>query len=282
MKLGAFHVEEKIQNGGVGTVWLVTDREGRFFAAKQLSEENRKKREERRRFRNEAAITRRLSHPGVVKVHDYYETPTPFFTMEYFDGENLKYVMRFLADVVRWRWYHILRQVAEALAYVHSKGIIHKDVKPENVLVSPEGEVRLIDFSLSQTRLQRLLQFGRRAEGTLPYMAPEQILGYRCDKRADIYSFGVLLFEVLATRLPFIGRSESELIDKHLKEQPPPLRRIAPMVPRDIETLCQWMLAKRRDDRLPDLAPVVHALAKCEQREPPMKPVLSRLEDLID
>lgn len=281
MNLGAFHVEEKIQSGSVGTVWLVTDREGRFFAAKQLSEVNRQERKERRRFRNEAAILRRLSHPGIIRVYDYFETPAPPFTMEYFDSENLKYVMKFLADIVQWRWYHILRQVAEVLAYIHSQGVVLRDVKPENILISAEGEVRLIGFSLAQTWLQRLFQFRRRAEGTPGHMAPEQILGRRCDQRADIYAFGVLLFEVLAMRTPFSARSETELLEKHLLEQPPSLRRISPTVPREIETLCQWMLAKRCDDRLPDLAPVVHALGRCEEREPPMKPLISRLEDLI-
>ncbi|MBI2898708.1 MAG: serine/threonine protein kinase, partial [Planctomycetes bacterium] len=185
--LRGYVVQEEVKEGSIGTVYRVTDSRNRTLALKQISAGNAVQPRKRREFRKEYEIQKRLDHPAIVKVFDYVEmAPQDFFTMEYFESESLKVTMFHLPERIRKREFRLLRRLAEALEHVHSKGIIHKDIKPENVLVDAKGDIRLIDFSLGQTRWDRWLQFGKRVEGTPLYMAPEQIRGGRCDERTDI------------------------------------------------------------------------------------------------
>src|SRR5581483_1879440 len=125
--------------------------------------------------------------------------------------------------------------------------------KPENVLVNAARDARLIDFSLAQTRKDRLLQFGKRADGTPLYMAPEQIRGDKVDPRADVYSFGVMTYELLTRRPPFLGTTPEAILDKHLREAPPPMRTWVPGLSPDLDALVSKMLAKDRGERMPDM-----------------------------
>lgn len=266
--LKGYRIAEKIKDGSVGTVWKAVNSRNEVFALKQLSGKNAGLSRKRRQFKREAVLTRKLDDPRIIKVHEYVEyDPQPFFTMEYFESENLKYAMWYRPERVYKYEFSILRKIAEALAHIHSVGIIHKDIKPENVLISSGSEVRLIDFSLAQTKFDRLMQFGRRVEGTPLYMSPEQAQGLKCDSRTDIYSFGVLMYELLSKRPPFLGTTEKALLEKHVKEPPPPMRTYVKTLSPDLDALCLRLLAKKPEDRVPDMVPIIHELAKWEKKD---------------
>lgn len=266
--LKGYQIVEKIKDGSVGTVWRAINSKNQTFALKQISEKNAARSEKIKQFRKEAELQLKLQHRHIIRVYEYVDVrPLPFFTMEYFDSENLKYAMWYMPERVYKAEFYILRQVAEALNYIHNLGIIHKDLKPENILIAPNSEVRLIDFSLAQTKWDRILQFGKRVEGTPLYMAPEQIRGERCDPRTDIYSLGATIYEVLTKRPPFLGTTERNLLEKHLKEQPPPMRTFVKTISSDLDNMVLKMLAKRPDDRFQDMTAVSFELSKWEKKD---------------
>ena len=260
-------VIEKIKEGSVGPVWRVTNSNHQVFAIKQMSAQNAADPDKVRRFEKEATLTQNLAHPAILKVYERLHCQPPAFRMEYFESENLKYALWNASERVVGHEFRILRQVAEAVAYVHDQGVVHRDIKPENVLVDTRQEVRLIDFSLAQTRRDRLLQWSRRVDGTPLYMAPEQIRGEKCDARADLYSFGVLAYELLTRRPPFLGTTQEAILDRHLKEAPPPLRTWVPTLSPDLDALVLRMLAKDKGARWPDMRAVLHELAKWEKKD---------------
>jgi serine/threonine protein kinase len=187
--------------------------------------------------------------------------------MEYFESESLKYTMFHFPKRVHKREFWILRQLAEALEHVHSKDILHKDIKPENVLVDAKGDIRLIDFSLCQTKWDRWLQFGKKVEGTPLYMAPEQILGKRCDHRTDIYAFGLLAYELLTKRLPFKGRDQDEIMHGHLNRSPPSMRSHIPTLSPELDGFVLRLLEKDPARRYPDMTSVIRMLTKWEKTD---------------
>jgi len=260
-------VIEKIKEGSVGPVWRVTNSRQQVFAIKQMSAANAADPEKVKRFEKEATLTQKLAHPGILKVHELLDSSPPSFLMEYFESENLKAALWNLSDRIVKHEFRILRQVAEALDVVHGHGVIHKDIKPENVLVNARQEARLIDFSLAQTKMDRILQFSRRVEGTPLYMAPEQIRGEKCDPRADIYSFGVMTYELLTRRPPFLGTTQDALLDKHLKEALPSMRTWVPTLAADLDAFVLKMLAKKKEERWPDMKAVLYELAKWEKKD---------------
>ncbi|MBV8878743.1 MAG: serine/threonine protein kinase [Planctomycetaceae bacterium] len=260
-------VIEKIKEGSVGPVWRVQNSKHEVFAVKQMSARNAADPDQVRRFEKEVALTRKLAPPAILRVYERLDCDPPAFRMQYFDSENLKYSLWNAPERVVGHEFRILRQVGEALAYLHARGIVHRDVKPENVLVNVRQEARLIDFSLAQSKMDRLLQFGKRVDGTPLYMAPEQIRGEKCDPRADVYSFGVMTYELLTRRPPFLGTTQDAILDKHLKEAPPPLRAWVPTLSPDLEALVLKALAKKREERWPDLATLLYELGKWEKKD---------------
>jgi serine/threonine protein kinase len=260
-------VIEKIKEGSVGPVWRVTDSKHQVYALKQMSEANAADPDKVRQFQKEATLTKKLAHPNIIKVLELLDTSPPSFIMEYFDSENLKYALWNASERILAHEFRILRQVADALAFVHEQGVVHKDVKPENVLVNAKAEARLIDFSLAQTRMDRMLQFSKRSSGTPLYMPPEQIRGEKCDLRADVYSFGVMTYELLTRRPPFLGTSQQAILDKHLKEPVPPMRTWVKTLAPELDAVVLKMLAKKKEDRWPDMKTVYYELAKWEKKD---------------
>jgi len=265
--LQGYLVIEKIKEGSIGPVWRVRDSRQNTLAVKQMSAANAADPDKVKRFEKEATLTQKLAHPHIIKVLDVLDTTPPAFVMEFFDSENLKYALWNASERVVKHEFRILRQVAEALDFVHSQGVVHKDIKPENVLVNTRQEAKLIDFSLAQSKMDRLFQFSKRVEGTPLYMAPEQIRGEKCDARTDVYGFGVMTYELLTRRPPFLGTSQQAILDKHLKEAPPPMRTWVPTLSADLDALVLRMLAKKREDRWPDMKAVLYEMAKWEKKD---------------
>ncbi|MBI2931597.1 MAG: serine/threonine protein kinase [Planctomycetes bacterium] len=266
--LRGYSIVDKIKDGSVGTVWRCVNGRNDVFALKQISRDNAQVAGKIREFKKEATLTRRLKHRHIIRVVEYVAAkPQPFFVMEYFDSENLKFAMWHRPQRVHKHEFSILRQIAEALAHIHSLGIIHRDVKPENVLVAADSDCRLIDFSLAQTAWDRFWPWNRRAVGTPLYMAPEQIRGERCDARTDVYGFGATMFELLTKRPPFIGTSSQVILRKHVTEPPPSIRSIVRTVAPELDAVVQRMMAKKAQDRFPDMASIIYELSKWEKKD---------------
>ena len=263
-----YQVTAKIRDGSVGTVWKALDPKGEIVALKQLSFRKAQEPRKLREFKREATLTRSLDHPQIIQIFDYAKVkPQPFFVMEYFESESLKQAIACLPERIYQKEFQILRELADALAYLHGLGIVHKDVKPENVLVNREGEIRLIDFSIAKTKWDRRLQLGKKVEGTPLYMAPEQIRGERCDPRTDIYSFGVLAYEILSRTSPFLAPTQDAIIRKQLEDLPAPLMNHVPSASPDLNALIFQMLEKDPEKRIPDMKVVLKHLTRWEQED---------------
>jgi serine/threonine protein kinase len=266
--IAGYDVLARLKDGSDSAVWCVAGPGGSLLALKRISAERGANPENRKRFRKEFDLQKGLRHPGIPRVLDYVESPPQdAFTMEYFESESLKTAFYALPDRVNHREFKILRQIAEALRHVHEKGLIHKNLKPEHVLIDAGGTIRLIDFSLARTRRDRWLQFGRRVEGTPMYMAPEQARGGRCDARTDAYAFGLVMYELLAKRMPFVGKDPEAYRRAHLEQPPPSLSELVPGLAADLNKMVLGLLDKK-PGRRPDLKDVVVALTKWEVADP--------------
>lgn len=266
-KVEGYNIVDKIKEGSVGEIWLA-GKDNQMYALKMLFEKHCDNADKRRRFKREARIARGLSHKNVIRTYEYYEgPPRPFYVMEYFPSENLKRHILDQSPVLNRQRFKILRQTCEAIAYIHSHGVIHRDLKPENLLVNEEGIVKLIDFSIAQTRWDRIIgMFGQKISGSPSYMAPEQIQNRAADYRTDYYSLGVLAFELLAGRLPYTGPSMQAVFEKHLKEKPPSIRQADPKVPQEIDQIIQALMHKAPEKRPASLSDIIYALGKQEVR----------------
>ena len=262
-----YQIQAKIKEGSVGTVWRVINSKQQVFALKQMSAKNAADGDQVKQFEKEASLTQKLAHKSIIKVVEMLDCSPPAFVMELFESDNLKYALWNTPERIVKHEFKILRQVADALSFVHGQGVVHKDIKPENVLVNQKQEARLIDFSLAQTKMDRMLQFSKRVEGTPLYMAPEQIRGEKVDPRADVYSFGVMTYEILTRRPPFLGTTQQALLDKHLKEPAPSMRTWVPTLDTALDAIVLKMLAKKKEDRWDTMTTVLYELSKWEKKD---------------
>ncbi len=264
--LSGFRVVEKIRDGGASTVWKA-DSSGKIVAIKVISEAWNADPAKRKSFQIEGELQKKLRHPAILAVHAFSQgPPRPYIVMEYFPSENLKFLLKNRAAALEGKKLPVLAQAAAALACLHSQGYVHRDVKPENFLLNDAGQVRLIDFSIALEAGARPVG-GGRTEGTPTYMAPEQIRGEAVDGRADAYSFGVLVFEVMAGRPPFVATSLEAVMDAHLNRGAPPLRTAVPSVPLELDALVRGLLQKKREDRT-DLAMAAATLERIAAGKP--------------
>jgi serine/threonine protein kinase len=232
---------------------------GRRFAMKQLLASRGVEREERRAFEFEAKLGMDLHHPNLVRVHDFVRDPDqPYFVMELFPSYHLKLpVARPSVYAMPVAQLHrIMEQAAVALAYMHDKGWVHRDVKPENILVNKTGEVRVIDLALAMkpfSGFKKLFRAKAPRAGTPSYISPEQI---RCESPAptsDIYSFGITCYELACGRPPFRANSTRELLQKHLTERPLPLVAYNKSITPEFNDLVLKMIQKKPEERIESL-----------------------------
>ncbi len=266
--VGGYQLKNLMMTGQTSQVWEVVEvSSGRHFAMKILLPEKAREGENRRFLLHEAEVGKALAHPNIIKIIDVVkETKVPYFIMEFFPAGSLKVRMiRKQTDFIREHTHSILKQTATALAYMNASGWVHRDIKPDNILVNSAGDVRIIDFALAQ-RIQkdgffsRLFRRKAKAQGTRSYMSPEQIRGQLLDGRADIYSFGASAFEIVTGRPPFRGASSQELLTKHILEKAVTPQVHNPDVTDEFGALVLRMLAKKREERPRDFHEVLMAL----------------------
>jgi eukaryotic-like serine/threonine-protein kinase len=267
--VGRYEIVSAIATGGMGEVWRARDRVlDRIVAAKVLRSEYTGDPSFLARFRNEARHTAALSHPNIASVYDYGETTDEtgtqklaFLVMESVEGQPLVSILHDEGRLpVDWTL-HVLAQSAEGLSIAHRGGVVHRDIKPGNLLIRPDGVVKLTDFGIAQARDATPLTKTGMVVGTAQYLSPEQAQGMEVTAASDVYSLGVVAYECLAGGRPFDGASQVAIALAHINRTPPPLPAD---VPPAVRLLVERALAKDPADRFPDggaFAEAVHRVA---------------------
>jgi eukaryotic-like serine/threonine-protein kinase len=241
-----YRVERLIGRGGMGAVYLAVDqRMGETVALKVMASNLVEDPAAADRFRREVSAARRVTHPNVIRIHDLGEEgPLLFLSMEYFAGKTLAAVLaqRHQLPLVETRT--VIDQVSRALGAAHAAGVVHRDLKPQNVLCNERWEVRVIDFGLAKASYLRSLTVTGLILGTPDYMAPEQVRGQPVDLRTDLYALGAMTYHLLAGRPPFQAESPIAVGFLHCHEPPTPLRRLKPDLPESVEEAVMRCLAK--------------------------------------
>jgi serine/threonine-protein kinase len=264
--IGGYRIQNLLQLGQSSQVYEVVELTSmRHFAMKILLPETARIPDHRKILFHEAEVGKKLAHPNVIRILSVNKSPdTPFYIMEFFPSGSLKKriqnkEMNFLKEFAD----KIFKQAATGLAYMNASGWIHRDVKPDNILVNSLGETKLIDFAITYQPPKGMAKWfsrGGKAQGTRSYMSPEQIRGHVLDGRADIYSFGATCYETVAGRPPFRGKDAQELLTKQIAEKPTPPKSLNPDVTDDFNALILQMLAKKKEDRPRDFHEVLMRL----------------------
>ncbi len=214
-------------------------------------------------FRNEAKLLNELTHKGLLHVFEHGSEPTEYMVMELFQGENLRHMLMEKGNMLRRKWLPIIMSVASTLQYLHASGVIHKDIKPENILVDAQLKTKLIDLSLAEKKSRFKLPFSSgRVQGSFSCMSPEQIQGKSLDFTTDIYSLGCVLFELVSGHPVFPGKTAEDVMRRHMKEPPRTVRSLIPSAPREVDILLQRMLAKSPAERIDNMNFVLFELRK--------------------
>src|SRR5579885_120269 len=251
---GRYELHRRLARGGMADVFLARDQLlDRPVAVKVLFPEFATDPTFVERFRREAQSAANLNHPNIVSVYDWgQEQGTYFIVMEYVEGRSLADILRTEGPLHPQRAAEVASDIAAALGFAHRNGVIHRDVKPGNVLISPTGQVKVADFGIARAlgagAEENLTQAGS-VMGTATYFSPEQAQGHSLDPRSDLYSLGVVLYEMVTGRPPFTGESPVTIAYKHVQEPVAPPRSVNLDVPPDLEAIIMKLLRKHPADR---------------------------------
>ncbi len=245
-----YEITDVLGRGGMAMVYRATDRRlNRAVAIKILRSDLAEDAEFRRRFRDEAQAVAMLSHPNIVSVYDVSRGETEYIVMELIEGITLKQYME-RRGKLNWREaLHFITQIMRGLSHAHSRGIIHRDIKPQNIMILRDGSVKIADFGIAQLESAAKQTMTQEALGSVHYISPEQAKGDRTDARSDIYSAGVVLYEMLTNRLPFEGDSAVSVAIQHLSSVPLSPCEIDPTLPQALENICMKAMASSIDRR---------------------------------
>ncbi len=248
--IGRYQLQEKLGQGGMGVVYRAFDSLiERVVAIKVISSPIEPNPEMRERFFREARAAGQLSHKNIITIHDLGEHEgQPYLAMEYLDGEDLQRRLRRPEKMSLSRKLDLAIDICEGLEYAHSRGVVHRDVKPANIFITERGTVKVLDFGLARLVTSQLTNTNMLM-GTLNYMAPEQVRGERADQRSDIFSVGVVIYELLSGKKAFEGDSFASTLYKILQEVPEPLWKIDSTLPRELIAIVERSLAKPKDER---------------------------------
>lgn len=264
---GRYRLDERIGEGGMAVVYRGYDLVlNRVVAVKVLRDQYISDSNFLRRFEREAQSAARLSHPHIANVYDVgQDGHTRYIVMEYVDGPNLKELIRrqgpFSVDGAAF----IIRQVAEALDYAHAHGLVHRDIKPQNILVDQNGHVKVVDFGIAKGLSDANLTEDGTGMGTVHYVSPEQARGAQATPASDVYATGVVLYEMLTKRLPFEADTPVGVAMQHVSANPPPPSQFNPAIPPEVEAIVLRALAKNPADRYPSAGALADALDNWER-----------------
>lgn len=252
--IGPYRLARLIRVGSTAEVWeAIKDGADERFALKVLKSSAAEDKSEVSLLKHEYDVAKDLNSPRVIKVFEYREDGgRPTLVLELFSELNMKQALRRGPESLAFMLDKVVEQSAEGLYYMHTKGWIHLDVKPDNFLVSREGEVKLIDFTIAQkkkTGLAKLFHSAKVAKGTRSYMAPEQIRRKVCDERTDVYAFGCVLYELCTGKPPFTGDNPNDLLNKHLSASIPSPLVHNDNVTKDFADLIRSMMSKKPENR---------------------------------
>ncbi|WP_297824366.1 serine/threonine-protein kinase [Mycobacterium sp.] len=273
---GRYRLQRLIATGGMGQVWEAVDsRLGRRVAVKVLKQEFSQDPEFIERFRAEARTTAMLNHPGIAAVHDYGESQldgegrTAYLVMELVNGEPLNSVLKRTGRLSLRHALDMLEQTGRALQVAHAAGLVHRDVKPGNILITPTGQVKITDFGIAKAVDAAPVTQTGMVMGTAQYIAPEQALGHDATPSSDVYSLGVVGYEVVSGKRPFTGDGALTVAMKHIKEPPPPLPA---ELPPNVRELIEITLVKNPAMRYRSGGPFADAVSAVRAGRRPPRP----------
>ncbi len=276
-------IKRKLGSGGMADVYLAEDQElGRQVALKLLNDRHASDEQFVERFRREAQSAAGLNHPSIVSIFDRgYAESTYYIAMEFLDGRTLKELLIRNGPTPVPIAIDYARQILGALSFAHRNGIVHRDIKPHNIIVGSDGRLKVTDFGIARSGASQMTEAGSIV-GTAQYLSPEQARGAPVDPRSDLYSLGIVLYEMLTGHVPFTGDTPVEIAMKHLSQVPEPPSKLRPDVPHDLDAIVMRALAKDPDQRYEsaeemdaDLARVARGVAVARETEDAMTQVLS-------
>ena len=261
---GRYEIHELIGVGGMANVYRCTDTlDDREVAIKILKDEYLNNEEFSRRFKNESKAIAMLSHPNIVKVYDVsFGDMIQYIVMEYIDGITLKeYIDR--QGIIEWKdVIHLTTQVLKALQHAHESGIVHRDIKPQNIMLLQDGTIKVTDFGIARFSDKATRTMTDQAIGSVHYISPEQARGDQTDGKSDIYSVGVMLYEMLTGRLPFDGDTAVSVALMQLQQQPKRPREVNPAIPIGLEQITMKAMQKKPGDRYASAAEMLNDIER--------------------
>jgi serine/threonine protein kinase/Tfp pilus assembly protein PilF len=260
-----YRILKKLGEGGMGEVYLAEDTKlNRRVALKFLPTQLASDEKFRERFKREARAAAALNHPNIITIHEVSEyRGRPFIAMEYVGGESLKDLIA-EKDLSFGKVIDIAGQICEGLATAHKSGIIHRDIKPQNIVVDKDGRARILDFGLARLERDAMLTRTGSTVGTVAYMSPEQAKGERVDQRSDIFSLGVVLYEMITLQTPFRGEHEAAMMNSILSDTPEPLARYKADVSQELERIVEKALRKDVNTRYQSAADMMTDLKQVQ------------------
>jgi len=266
---GRYEILERIGGGGMALVYKGHDLLlNRKVAVKVLRQQYVHDEEFIQRFRREAQSAASLSHPNVVSIYDVgQEDETHYIVMEYIEGKTLNELIKERAPLQVEEAIHIASQICDALEHAHQNGIIHRDIKPHNILIGRNGRVKVTDFGIARAATSSTITQTGSVVGSVHYFSPEHAKGTQAGKNSDLYSLGIVLYQMLTGKLPFHGESPISVALKHLQEDVESPRSVNPLIPQSVENLIMKSLRKRPEERYQSATDMHQDLETCLQPE---------------
>lgn len=280
---GRYQIVEELGKGGMGKVYRAIDKKlNEEVALKLIRPEIGFDRRTLERFSNELKIARKIVHKNVSRMyHLSEENGTHYITMEYVRGEDLRGMIKMSRRLEIGTAIAIAKQVCEGLAEAHRLGVVHRDLKPGNIMIDKEGDVRIMDFGIARALESKGITDAGAMIGTPEYMSPEQVEGKEVDQRSDIYSLGVILFEMVTGRVPFAGDTPFSVGIKHKSETPPNPRELNALIPENLNSLILKCLEKAREKRFQSAEDLLSELTKTEKAFPTTESFIPKRKTIL-